>query len=116
MGYDWGAGIALSFAVLYPARVKNVISFLPSFSETPNTQLNQMKASTMILWVKRDTNHSWKHFKTLARKIPNVQIEFVESPIMIRLGFIINDILDFHTIILSGGSGIFMERSDRSTE
>ena len=84
IGYDWGAGIALSFSVLYPARVKNVISFLPSFSETPDTQLSHIKTPTMILWVKRDTNHSWKHFKTLARKIPEVRIEFVESPIMTR--------------------------------
>ena len=63
IGYDWGAGIALSFGVLYPVRVKNIVSFLPSFSETPDTQLQNMKTPTMILWVKRDTNHSWKHFK-----------------------------------------------------
>ena len=84
LGYDWGAGIALSFGVLYPARVKNIISFLPSFSETKDTQLHQMKNKSMILWVKRDMNHSWKHFKTLAHKIPDVRIEFVESPIMMK--------------------------------
>ena len=84
IGFDWGGGIALSFSVLYPARIKNAISFLPSFSETPDTQLNMIKTPTMILWVKRDQNHSWKHFKSLARKIPEVRLEFVESPIMSR--------------------------------
>ena len=81
LGFDWGGGIALTFAVLYPARVSRVISFLPSFSETPETQLHQMMTPTMILWVKRDTNHSWKHFKGIANKIPGVRIEFVECPI-----------------------------------
>ena len=80
IGYDWGAGIALTFAVLYPARVRRVISFLPSFSETPETQLHQMRTPTMILWVKRDQNHSWKHFKAIANKIPGVRIEFVDCP------------------------------------
>ena len=84
IGYDWGGGIALSFSVLYPARIKNAICFLPSFSETPDTQLNMIKTPTMILWVKRDQNHSWKHFKSFARKIPAVRLEFVESPIISR--------------------------------
>ena len=84
IGFDWGGGIALSFGVLYPARVKKIVSFLPSFSETKKTQLTDMKIPTMILWVKRDQNHSWKRFKILARRIPNVRLEFVESPIMAR--------------------------------
>ena len=33
-----------------------------------------------VLWVKQDQNHSWRHFKSLARKIPGVRIEFVQSP------------------------------------
>ena len=84
IGFDWGGGIALSFSVLYPARIKNAISFLPSFSETPDTQLDMVQTPTMILWVKRDQNHSWKRFKALARKIPEVRLEFVESPLMSR--------------------------------
>ena len=79
-GYDWGAGIALAFGVLYPSRVSKIISFLPSFSETPDTQLHHLKVTTMILWVKQDQNHSWRRFKALARKIPGGKIEFVNAP------------------------------------
>ena len=47
-------------------------------SWSPPQQLHQMKTPTMILWVKRDQNHSWKHFKGIANKIPGVRIEFVD--------------------------------------
>ena len=80
LGYDWGAGIALAFAVMYPARVGQVITFLPSFCETPETLLSNLQASTLLLWVKQDTNHSWRRFKTLVRKIRDVKIVFVEPP------------------------------------
>ena len=84
LGYDWGAGIALSFGVLFPARVGKVISFLPSFSETPDTQLHHMGLPTMVLWVKQDQNHSWRRFKALARKIPGGTIKFVNTPTSTR--------------------------------
>ena len=80
LGYDWGAGIALTFGILYPKRVSKIISFLPSFSETPQTMLESLKIPTMVLWVRQDTNHSWKRFQSLAKKIPKVRIEFVKAP------------------------------------
>ena len=80
LGYDWGAGIALAYGVLHPARVASVVSFLPSYSETPDTLLQNLAVPTLVLWVKQDQNHSWKRFKTLVRKIPGVRIEFVHPP------------------------------------
>ena len=80
LGYDWGAGIALAFGILHPKRVSKIISFLPSFSECSQTKLENLKVSTMVLWVKQDANHSWKRFQSLAKKIPKVRIEFVKVP------------------------------------
>ena len=42
--------------------------------------MQNLKVSTMVIWVKQDANHSWRRFQSLAKKIPKVRIEFVKVP------------------------------------
>ena len=36
IGYDWGGGIGISFAVLFPKLVRKLVLFLPNFREIPD--------------------------------------------------------------------------------
>ena len=36
LGYDWGGGIGISFAVLFPKLVRKLVLFLPNFREIPD--------------------------------------------------------------------------------
>ena len=80
LGYDWGAGIGLAFSVLYPARVGALVTFLPTYTETPATLLQHLVTPTMVLWVRQDPHHSWRRFKSLVRKIPRLRLEFIQPP------------------------------------
>ena len=70
MGYDWGAGIALSAALAHPLRFKSVISIMPSFAEQKPAELSRLRPTTLILWVETDQFHPWKKWRSLAKSIP----------------------------------------------
>eukprot|EP00434_Breviolum_minutum_P024226 symbB.v1.2.021391.t1/scaffold1840.1/size99223/5 len=69
VGYDWGAGIALSMALLRKTRVNKIIPFHPSYSPPKGENLGAMSVPVLVLWVKEDQFHNltkWrKHFEAL---------------------------------------------------
>lgn len=69
VGYDWGAGIALSMGLLRKNRVLKVIPFHPSYSPPKGENLGAMSMNVLVLWVKEDQFHNltkWrKHFEAL---------------------------------------------------
>ncbi|XP_023335596.1 uncharacterized protein LOC111706884 isoform X2 [Eurytemora carolleeae] len=77
IGYDWGGGIGISFAVLFPKLVRKLVLFLPNFREIPDIRVRFLQCEVFILWVKEDQNHSWKAFKHIANKIPDFQAEMI---------------------------------------
>ena len=79
IGYDWGAGILLSFGIKYPKRVKKLVTFLPSYSEIKKDELKTLTPPTLVLWVKQDVFHSWSKWKSLASKIPKATIEVIDA-------------------------------------
>lgn len=79
IGYDWGAGILLSFGIKHPKRVKKLVTFLPSYGEIKKDELKTLTPPTLVLWVKQDVFHSWSKWKTLAQKIPKATIEVIDA-------------------------------------
>ncbi|CAK9099353.1 unnamed protein product [Durusdinium trenchii] len=69
VGYDWGAGIALSMALLRKTRVNKIVPFHPSYSPPKGENLGVMPVPVLVLWVKEDQFHNltkWrKHFQAL---------------------------------------------------
>lgn len=74
IGYDWGAGIAISLALAFPKKVNRIVAFHPSYTEIKPDELKILKPPILILWVKDDLFHSWKSWKVLAGKIPAKQV------------------------------------------
>ena len=70
VGYDWGAGAALSAGLAHPKRVDRVISLMPSYGESKPDELASLKAAVLLLWIKQDVMHSWGKWQRLAAKIP----------------------------------------------
>lgn len=84
IGYDWGAGILLSFGLKHPKRVKKLISLLPSYAEIKKDELKTLQPPTLVIWVKQDQFHSWTKWKALANKIPKVTIELIDAKVYSR--------------------------------
>ena len=51
IGYDWGAGIALSTALVAPKSVNKIVIHNATYTEQ-GTELTHLKHSTLILWTK----------------------------------------------------------------
>lgn len=77
-GYDWGGGIALSFASKYPKLLDGVISIMPSYKEPTGNELKCLSVNCLIIWVECDQMHVWSKWKTLAEKIPRKTIEVLK--------------------------------------
>lgn len=74
-GYDWGAGIALSFCIKFPKKVEKIVAFMPSYNEKNQDELKTVSKPCLIEWVKQDQFHIWNKWKKLADKISNKTIE-----------------------------------------
>ena len=72
VGYDWGAGIALSAAVNPRARrfVSKIVAWHPSYNEKVKDELCLIRAPSLIIWVKEDQFHNWNRWK-FRRNIPS---------------------------------------------
>ena len=70
-GYDWGAGIALSFAHAKPYRrhANSVVAFHPSYNEVIKGELSGCCCPCMLIWCKQDQFHSWAKWKPLAQSL-----------------------------------------------
>merc|ERR1712093_720812 len=67
IGYDWGGGIALAFALKYPARVKKIVGHCICYREVDD--LVKIKCPVQVLWEKDDLNHSYKNGQAMAAKM-----------------------------------------------
>ncbi len=71
VGYDWGAGIALSMghSKSYKRLVDKIVAFHPAYNEKSPDELQQVAAPTMLVWCKQDAFHNWVKWKVLAKKL-----------------------------------------------
>jgi hypothetical protein len=86
VGYDWGAGVALSLALRkkYRRIVSDIVCFHPSYNEAVPGELAQIgpmkrkgtqgnegkgEVSCLVVWCKNDMFHNWKTWKPLAKAI-----------------------------------------------
>mgnify|MGYP001015669440 CR=1 FL=1 len=70
IGYDWGAGIILSFAARFPEKVITAILFHITFTDYGGV-LERIKCENLILWVKSDIFHPYANglkFKNALKK------------------------------------------------
>ena len=78
LGYDWGAGIALSMAQRHPKRVQRIVSFHPCYTEAAPGELARVAAPTLLLWVKTDQFHPLSNGRKLRGKIKNCQLTVMD--------------------------------------
>jgi len=75
VGYDWGAGVALSMASsrLHRKFVTQIVAFHPSFNVKDQKMLTSIDSRVLLLWCKHDQFHSWtkfkKHAETLSKSL-----------------------------------------------
>lgn len=69
VGYDWGAGIALAYALQYPKKVSHIAALHPSWTDSL-AKLNQCKAQVCFLWVPADQLHPFSLGKKMVRATP----------------------------------------------
>ena len=71
IGYDWGAGIALSMGCSprYKRLVQRTVAMHPAYSEKVRDELCATQAATTIMWAEDNAFHSWARFKPLASKL-----------------------------------------------
>jgi len=71
VGYDWGAGIALSMA--HSNRTKKLASkivvFHPAYNEQNKGDLEQIACPTLLLWCKQDQFHSYSKWKPNSKRM-----------------------------------------------
>lgn len=70
IGYDWGGGLAASYALQFPKKAFRVIMFHPSWT-LPLAPLNKLKTRTLILWVPVEQLHVYSRGVKMAKAIPN---------------------------------------------
>eukprot|EP00927_Polykrikos_kofoidii_P049380 TRINITY_DN43444_c0_g1_i1.p1 TRINITY_DN43444_c0_g1~~TRINITY_DN43444_c0_g1_i1.p1 ORF type:complete len:973 (+),score=143.50 TRINITY_DN43444_c0_g1_i1:171-2921(+) len=68
-GYDWGGGIAISFASKFPKRTARLVLFHAMYNETPAGELARLNVSVDLLWVKTDQFHPLKLGKQLDKRL-----------------------------------------------
>jgi pimeloyl-ACP methyl ester carboxylesterase len=78
VGFDWGAGIAAEFAVLYPRRVKKLALYSMSYrDEAKLAKLSKRgKEDVCFMWEKDDPNRSYKKGKQFAKILDTKYNEF----------------------------------------
>ena len=69
-GHDWGAGVALSLALRYPALAGRVVALHPSYQERAAGELARQRAPALVLWVAQDQLHPLARWRPLARSMP----------------------------------------------
>ena len=71
VGYDWGAGIAISMAhdKKCQKKVNRIVVFHPAYNESVKDELKRVSCPCLILWCKQDQFHSWTSWKSNAKKL-----------------------------------------------